>query len=67
MKDSIIPLLPRHFHSSSQLQMLSSSSLLNFELPFQSPLGSTFCSFPTESGAVAVAVPTQVILGKHFP
>lgn len=60
MKDSIIPHLPRqHFHSYGHLQMLPSFSLLNLESPLQSPLGSTFCSFPTETGAVVVAVPTS--------
>ncbi|XP_048341727.1 LOW QUALITY PROTEIN: lysosomal-trafficking regulator [Sphaerodactylus townsendi] len=51
MKDSIVPHRPRqHFHSYGHLQMLSSFSLLNLELPLQSPLGSTFCSFLTETG-----------------
>ncbi|XP_077201679.1 lysosomal-trafficking regulator isoform X3 [Paroedura picta] len=50
MKDSIIPHLPRqHFHSYGHLQMLPSFSLLNLESPLQSPLGSTFRSFPTET------------------
>ncbi|XP_078239262.1 lysosomal-trafficking regulator isoform X4 [Pogona vitticeps] len=48
MKDSIISLLPRqHLHSYDQLQIFPSFSLLNLESALLSPLGSTFCSFPT--------------------
>ncbi|XP_067321110.1 lysosomal-trafficking regulator [Anolis sagrei] len=51
VKDSIVSDLPRQSHSYSHHQMRSSISLLNLESFLLSPLGSTFCSVPTETAS----------------